>query len=163
MTSRAFVKKVIPLLDEYPEYSFYISDFIRNGRIHQLTEAASEAIPYTKENKEEFLAQIEKWNDMEKFSKCIKALEDIPEAEQDYDMVMLQVRAYENYAILGDNGEEPEDDEKERALNKALELLESIREAGESRRMEQAHGIRISISCRTGRKGDRICQTLGGT
>ena len=129
---RAFVKKVIPLLDEYPEYSFYISDFIRNGRIHQLTEAASEAIPYTKENKEEFLAQIEKWNDMEKFSKCIKALEDIPEAEQDYDMVMLQVRAYEYYAILGDNGEEPEDDEKERALNKALELLESIREAGES-------------------------------
>lgn len=129
---RAFVKKVIPLLDEYPEYSFYISDFIRNGRIHQLTEAASEAIPYTKENKEEFLAQIEKWNDMEKFSKCIKALEDIPEAEQDYDMVMLQVRAYENSAILGDNGEEPEDDEKERALNKALELLESIREAGES-------------------------------
>lgn len=129
---RAFVKKVIPLLDEYPEYSFYISDFIRNGRIHQLTEAASEAIPYIKENKEEFLAQIEKWNDMEKFSKCIKALEDIPEAEQDYDMVMLQVRAYENYAILGDNGEEPEDDEKERALNKALELLESIREAGES-------------------------------
>lgn len=129
---RAFVKKVIPLLDEYPEYSFYISDFIRNGRIHQLTEAVSEAIPYTKENKEEFLAQIEKWNDMEKFSKCIKALEDIPEAEQDYDMVMLLVRAYENYAILGDNGEEPEDDEKERALNKALELLESIREAGES-------------------------------
>lgn len=129
---RAFVKKVIPLLDEYPEYSFYISDLIRNGRIHQLTEAASEAIPYTKENKEEFLAQIEKWNDMEKFSKCIKALEDIPEAEQDYDMVMLLVRAYENYAILGDNGEEPEDDEKERALNKALELLESIREAGES-------------------------------
>lgn len=129
---RAFVKKVIPLLDEYPEYSFYISDFIRNGRIHQLTEAASEAIPYTKENKEEFLAQIEKWNDMEKFSKCIKALEDIPEAEQDYDMVMLLVRAYENYAILGDNGEEPEDDEKESALNKALELLESIREAGES-------------------------------
>lgn len=129
---RAFVKKVIPLLDEYPEYSFYISDFIRNGRIHQLTEAASEAIPYTKENKEEFLAQIEKWNDMEKFSKCIKALEDIPEVEQDYDMVMLLVRAYENYAILGDNGEEPEDDEKERALNKALELLESIREAGES-------------------------------
>lgn len=129
---RAFVKKVIPLLDEYPEYSFYISDFIRNGRIHQLTEAASEAIPYTKENKEEFLAQIEKWNDMEKFSKCIKALEDIPEAEQDYDMVMLLVRAYENYAILRDNGEEPEDDEKERALNKALELLESIREAGES-------------------------------
>lgn len=129
---RAFVKKVIPLLDEYPEYSFYISDFIRNGRIHQLTEAASEAIPYTKENKEEFLVQIEKWNDMEKFSKCIKALEDIPEAEQDYDMVMLLVRAYENYAILGDNGEEPEDDEKERALNKALELLESIREAGES-------------------------------
>lgn len=145
---RAFVKKVIPLLDEYPEYSFYISDFIRNGRIHQLTEAASEAIPYTKENKEEFLAQIEKWNDMEKFSKCIKALEDIPEAEQDYDMVMLQVRAYENYAILGDNGEEPEDDEKERALNKALELLESIREAGESqagwnKRMAYAYQYRV--------------------
>lgn len=73
-----------------------------------------------------------KIKDMEKFSKCIKTLEDIPETGQDYEIVMWLVRTYENDAILGDDGKEPEDGEKERVLNQAPELLESIREAGES-------------------------------
>lgn len=129
----AFIRKIRPLLEEYPAYSFYISDFIRNGNVHRLTEADSGSIPYTKENAEAFFKQIEDWNDNNKYTKCIKALETIPADERDYESTMLLVRAYENYAILGDNNEEPETEECDRALNKALELLESVREAGESK------------------------------
>ena len=46
----AFIRKIRPLLEEYPAYSFYISDFIRNGNVHRLTEADSESIPHTKED-----------------------------------------------------------------------------------------------------------------
>ena len=129
----AFIRKIRPLLEEYPAYSFYISDFIRNGNVHRLTEADSGSIPYTKENAEAFFKQIEDWNDNNKYTKCIKALETIPADERDYESTMLLGRAYENYAILGDNNEEPETEECDRALNKALELLESVREAGESK------------------------------
>lgn len=129
----AFIRKIRPLLEEYPAYSFYISDFIRNGNIHQLTEADSGSIPYTKENAEAFFKQIEDWNDNDKYTKCIKALETIPADERDYESTMLLVRAYENYAVLGDNNEEPETEECDKALNKALELLESVRETGESK------------------------------
>lgn len=129
----AFIRKIRPLLEEYPAYSFYISDFIRNGNVHRLTEADSGSIPYTKENAEAFFKQIEDWNDNEKYTKCIKALETIPADERDYESTMLLVRAYENYAVLGDNNEEPETEECDRVLNKALELLESVREAGENK------------------------------
>ena len=129
----AFVMKVRALLKEYSQFSFYISDFIRNGHILQLTEADSDVIPYTKENAEAFFKQIEDWNDNDRYTKCIRALETIPADEMDYESTMLLVRAYENYAILGDNNEEPEIEECDRALNKALELLESVRETGENK------------------------------
>ena len=129
----SFVDKVKSILKEYPDYSFYISDFIRNGHILQLTEADSDVIPYTKENAEAFFKQIEDWNDNDRYTKCIRALETIPADEMDYESTMLLVRAYENYAILGDNNEEPEIKECDRALNKALELLESVRETGENK------------------------------
>lgn len=129
----SFVDKVKSILKEYPDYSFYISDFIRNGHILQLTEADSDVIPYTKENAEAFFKQIEDWNDNDRYTKCIRALETIPADEMDYESTMLLVRAYENYAILGDNNEEPEIEECDRALNKALELLESVRETGENK------------------------------
>ena len=128
----AFAMKVRALLKEYSQFSFYISDFIRNGHILQLTEADSDVIPYTKENAEAFFKQIEDWNDNDRYTKCIRALETIPADEMDYESTMLLVRAYENYAILGDNNEEPEIEECDRALNKALELLESVRETGEN-------------------------------
>ena len=129
----AFAMKVRALLKEYSQFSFYISDFIRNGHILQLTEADSDVIPYTKENAEAFFKQIEDWNDNDRYTKCIRALETIPADEMDYESTMLLVRAYENYAILGDNNEEPEIEECDRALNKALELLESVRETGENK------------------------------
>ena len=140
----SFLQEVLPLLEAYPDYSFYAADFISDGDIRKLTEADSEIEPYTAENAEEFFAAIEQWNERESYSKCIRILERIPEVERNFEVIMRLVRSYENYAILGDHGKEPENDKQEMALNKALELLESVRNVGENEatwnmRMAYAH------------------------
>lgn len=38
----AFVEKIVPILHEYPQYSFYLSDFRQHCRLTRLTEAAEE-------------------------------------------------------------------------------------------------------------------------
>ena len=48
------------------------------------------------------LEQIEKWNDADEFSRCIEAIEAIPEQERGY-FVKLS-RAYSNLAVLGNHG-----------------------------------------------------------
>ena len=40
--------------------------------------------------KAELLEQIEKWNDLDEFSRCIEAIEDIPEQERDCLLRSLQ-------------------------------------------------------------------------
>lgn len=140
----SFLQEVLPLLEAYPDYSFYAADFISDGDIRKLTEADSEIEPYTAENAEEFFTAIEQWNERESYSKCIRILERIPEVERNFEVIMRLVRSYENYAILGDHGKEPENDKQEMALNKALELLESVRNVGENEatwnmRMAYAH------------------------
>lgn len=140
----SFLQEVLPLLEAYLDYSFYAADFISDGDIRKLTEADSEIEPYTAENAEEFFAAIEQWNERESYSKCIRILERIPEVERNFEVIMRLVRSYENYAILGDHGKEPENDKQEMALNKALELLESVRNVGENEatwnmRMAYAH------------------------
>lgn len=134
---RAFVKAVMPLLNEYPEFSFYISDFIRNGRIHQLTEEndpwngeSPDGISYSPGD-DAFFNQIEDWNNRDEYTKCIRALEAIPEEQQDYSIKMLLVRAYENYAIIGDNDEGIESWKGDRALLKAIRLMQTVHGEGE--------------------------------
>ena len=109
-----------------------------------MTEADSEIEPYTAENAEEFFAAIEQWNERESYSKWIRILDAFPKVERNFEVIMRLVRSYENYAILGDHGKEPENDKQEMALNKALELLESVRNVGENEatwnmRMAYAH------------------------
>ena len=41
-------------------------------------------IPYTPENAEEFFAQIEQWNDADEYTRCIQALNAIPEDWRNY-------------------------------------------------------------------------------
>ena len=38
----AFLDKVVTLLEDYPSFSFYVSDFRRNAEVMQLTEAKTE-------------------------------------------------------------------------------------------------------------------------
>ena len=57
------------------------------------------------------LKQIEKWNDADEFSRCIEAIEAIPEHERDYLLTVKLSRAYSNLAVLGDHGVHGNDDE----------------------------------------------------
>ena len=57
------------------------------------------------------LEQIEKWNDADEFSRCIEAIEAIPEQERDYLLTVKLSRAYSNLAVLGDHGEHGTDSE----------------------------------------------------
>ena len=74
----------------------------------------------------ELLEQIEKWNDADKFARCIEAIEAIPEQERDYLLTLKLSRAYSNLAVLGDHsalGENAEVDGD--LLRHAIDLLES--------------------------------------
>lgn len=80
----------------------------------------------------ELLQQIEEWNDHDEFSKCITAIEAIPEEERGFELTLLLGRAYSNLAVLGDHGVLADNDtviDKEK-LAIAVKLLESVREEG---------------------------------
>ena len=100
-------------------------------------------IPYTPENEEEFFQQLEQWNDEDEYTRCIQALNTIPEDLRNYRIVYAMARALENYAVLGDHQEEPPYYKAEKALLRAIELLESVREEGQDKaqwNMRMAYG-----------------------
>lgn len=83
----------------------------------QPIEPENKQIIYTGENmNDELMKQIDEWHKAEKHQEIIDALEQIPEAERDFETTSLLARAYNNIEEYA----------------KAAELLESIREAGES-------------------------------
>lgn len=107
---QVFISTLLPLLDEYPEYSFYLSEFCRQGQLCRLSDSepwkgeSPDGISYSPGD-DTFFSQIEEWNEKDEYTKSIRALEAIPEEQQDYRIKMLLVSAYENYAIIGDNDE----------------------------------------------------------
>lgn len=93
----------------------------------------------------ELLEQIEKWNDADEFSRCIEAIEAIPEQEWDYLLTVKLSRAYSNLAVLGDHGEHGTDSEvDENLIQHAIRLLESIRTQGEN---DPYWNARMGYSC----------------
>ena len=76
---------------------------------------------------------LEQWNDADEFSRCIEAIEAIPEQERGYLLTIKLSRAYSNLAVLGDHGEHGTDGEVDGDLIRhAIELLESVRTQGEN-------------------------------
>ena len=70
------------------------------------------------------LEQIEEWNDADEFSRCIEAIEAIPEQERDYLLTVKLSRAYSNLAVLGDHGEHGTDSEVDgNLIQHAIRLL----------------------------------------
>ena len=55
--------------------------------------------------KAELLEQLEQWNKKDEYSRCIRAIEAIPEQERGYLLTVKLSRAYSNLAVLGDHGE----------------------------------------------------------
>ena len=100
-------------------------------------------IPYTPQNEEAFFQQLEQWNDEDEYTRCIQALNGIPEDWRNYRIVYAMARALENYAVLGDHHEEPPYYKAEKALLRAIELLELVREEGQDKaqwNMRMAYG-----------------------
>ena len=100
-------------------------------------------IPYTPENAEDFFRQLEQWNDEDEFTRCIQALNTIPEDWRNYRIAYAMARALENYAVLGDHQQEPPYYKAEKALRRAIEVLESVREEGQDKaqwNMRMAYG-----------------------
>ena len=100
-------------------------------------------IPYAPQNEEEFFQQLEQWNDEDEYTRCIQALNTIPKDWRNYRIVYAMARALENYAILGDHQEEPPYYKAEKALLRAIDVLESVREEGQDKaewNMRMAYG-----------------------
>ena len=91
------------------------------------------------------LEQIEKWNDADEFSRCIEAIEAIPEQERGYLLTVKLSRAYSNLAVLGDHSEHGTDSEVDRdLLRHAIDLLESVLTQGEN---DPYWNARMGYSC----------------
>ena len=90
-------------------------------------------IPYAKQNAKAFFAQIEQWNDEDEFLRCIQALNAIPEDWRNYRTAYALARALENYAIIGDHDEGTPHDKGDKALLRAIEVLESVRGEGQDK------------------------------
>ena len=97
------------------------------------TPTGMDYIPYTPQNAEAFFAQLQQWNDEDEYTRCIQALNAIPEDWRNYRTAYALARALENYAILGDHNEGTPSYKGDKALLRAIEVLESVREAGTRR------------------------------
>ena len=100
-------------------------------------------IPYTPQNEEEFFQQLEQWNDEDEYTHCIQALNAIPEDWRNYRTAYALARALENYAIIGDHDEGTPRYKGDKALYRAIEVLESVREEGQDKaqwNMRMAYG-----------------------
>ncbi|GAA6513976.1 hypothetical protein K370107A2_09790 [Merdimmobilis hominis] len=90
-------------------------------------------IPYTQQNAEAFFAQLEQWNDEDEYTRCIQALNAIPKDWRNYRIAYTMARALENYAILGDHNEGTPNYKGDKALRRAIQVLESVREEGQDK------------------------------
>ena len=100
-------------------------------------------IPYTQQDAEAFFAQLEQWNDEDDYTRCIQALNAIPEDWRNYRTAYALARALENYAIIGDHDEGTLKFKGDKALQRAIEVLESVREEGQDKaewNMRMAYG-----------------------
>lgn len=82
---------------------------------------------------DDLFEKLEQWNDADEYTKCIKAIEAIPKEQWDYRMTFALVRALENYAIIGDYDKGTLKRKGDKALHRAIDLLESVREEGEGK------------------------------
>ena len=79
------------------------------------------------------LEQLEEWHEQNQFSKIIMTINSIPAAERSYDLICQLARAYNNMAVLGKGqNTSTKSERRTKLLEKALELLESVAEAGQN-------------------------------
>ena len=111
--------------------------YLKNAEdaVDELDETLTEMdyIPYTPENAEAFFQQLEQWNDEDEYIRCIQAMNIIPKECRDYRLAYALARALENYAIIGNHDEGTPNYKGEKALRRAINVLESVREEGQDK------------------------------
>ena len=85
------------------------------------------------ENREEFFAYIEKLTDEDTYTECMTALESIPMEERDYQVWYQLARAYQNFAIIGNDDQGTPSFIGDKFLLKSIDILNSVREEGKDK------------------------------
>ena len=98
---------------------------------------------WNSENREEFFAYIEKLTDEDTYTECMTALESIPMEERDYQVWYQLARAYQNFAIIGNDNQGTFSFIGDKFLLKSIDILNSVREEGKDKaewNMRMAYG-----------------------
>ena len=85
------------------------------------------------ENRKEFFTYIEKLTDEDTYTECITALESIPMEERDYEVWYQLARAYQNFAIVGNDDKGTPSFIGDKYLLKSIDILNSVREEGKDK------------------------------
>lgn len=88
---------------------------------------------WNSENRKEFFAYIEKLTDEDKYTECITALESIPMEERDYEVWYQFARAYQNFAIVGNDDKGTPSFIGDKFLLKSIAILNSVGEEGKDK------------------------------
>ena len=88
---------------------------------------------WNSENHKGFFAYIEKLTDEDKFTECMTALESIPMEERDYEVWYQLARAYQNFAIVGNDDKGTPSFIGDKFLLKSIDILNSVREEGKDK------------------------------
>ena len=88
---------------------------------------------WNSENRKEFFAYIEKLTDEDTYTECIAALESIPREERDYQVRYQLARAYQNFAIVGNDDKGTPSFIGDKFLLKSIDILNSVREEGKDK------------------------------
>ena len=88
---------------------------------------------WNSENRKEFFAYIEKLTDEDSYTECMTALESIPMEERDYQVWYQLARAYQNFAIIGNDDKGTPSFIGDKFLLKSIDILNSVREEGKDK------------------------------
>lgn len=88
---------------------------------------------WNSKNREEFFAYIEKLTDGDTYTECMTALESIPMEERDYQVWYQLARAYQNFAIIGNDDQGTPSFIGDKFLLKSIDILNSVREEGKDK------------------------------
>ena len=88
---------------------------------------------WNSENRKEFFVYIEKLIDEDTYTECMTALESIPMEERDYQVWYQFARAYQNFAIVGNDDKGTPSFIGDKFLLKSIDILNSVREKGKDK------------------------------
>lgn len=88
---------------------------------------------WNSENRKEFFAYIEKLTEEDTYTECMTALDSIPMEERDYEVWYQLARAYQNFAIIGNDDKGTPSFIGDKYLLKSIDILHSVREEGKDK------------------------------